>query len=438
MRNCDNDANYQKRRPNFTSDMWRISAASFLGTAIEFYDIQIYSLAAAMVFAPLFFPELGEIAGTVAAFGTIGVSFVARPIGSVIFGHFGDRLGRKQTLIVTLLLMGVSTLLVGLLPTGQQIGIAAPIILIILRVVQGCAAGGEYAGAAIMLGEHAPRARRASWACIPHLGGAASLLTGGLTMAVTTFLVTEKDFQSWGWRIPFLLSALILVIGLYIRLKINESPIFEEEIDHQGAARIPIAEAINAQTKNFFLATVVSIPPFIIFYLIMTYVVNFGSEHLNINYTVVPIVMSSSGLVLALGVCLGAWLSDLYGRRPVLIIGNTFATVWVLILFPLLSIATVFNFVVSVVLSAFISGVLWGPTGALMCELFRTRYRYSAIGVCYSLAGIVGGAAPPLVAGPIIAHYGNLTFSCILALVIAPSIACALTLDETKMKDLKL
>ena len=216
--------------PEPVRDMKRIGATGCIGTLIEYYDVQIFTTAAALVFAHLFFPQLGKVAGTVASLGTVGVVFVARPLGSILFGHFGDRLGRKRTLVVTLVMMGLSTVLVGVVPTSAQIGVLAPILLILLRVIQGFAVGGEYAGAALLIAENAPPGKRGFYSCFPNLGGAVSNSFAGLTLLLITLSMSEQTFRAWGWRLPFLLSAVLLMDGLYVRLRMEETPVFKEEI----------------------------------------------------------------------------------------------------------------------------------------------------------------------------------------------------------------
>lgn len=413
-------------------EMRKIGAASFVGTLIEFFDLQIYSAAAALVFAHVFFPELGKVAGTVAAFGTIGVAFVARPLGSILFGHFGDRLGRKKTLVASLLMMGLSTALVGVLPTGQQIGIAAPILLVLLRVIQGLAAGGEFAGAALFLAENAPPQRRGIWTCIPNLGGAIAQSSAGITIAATSFILGDEVFRAWGWRIPFILSTFLLMIGLYIRLKIHESPVFEKEIRRRGPPPAPLVEAFRNQGKDILRACLVMIPGFTFLYLVVTYVVNFGANELQLGYSSVLGITVMCGVINFGGIAISAALSDRVGRKPILMISNAAAVVWALFLFPLLQGATLLTFGVCVAVTMFICSFTFGPVGAFLAELFHTRYRYSSLGLCYNAAGIFGGAIPPLVAEPMIARHGPFAFGLLLAAVFAVSFLCCLSLRERR------
>jgi MFS family permease len=416
--------------------MRRIAIAGMTGTLIEFYDLQIYSTAAALIFAHLFFPELGRVAGTVAAFGTVGVAFVARPLGSVLFGHFGDRLGRKKTLVTSLTMMGLSTILVGLLPTGQIIGIWAPVLLVVLRFFQGIAAGGEFAGAALLISENAPPNRRGFWTAAVSTGGAMAVSSAALTFVITSLTMTDETFRAWGWRIPFLFSAVLLVIGLYIRLNMGETPVFAEEVRRKGTAAVPILEAVSKQWREIMLGCVVEVPAFTLLYLLMTYIVSYGSNELKLGYTEVLSVIVISGFVMAIGVITASSLSDRIGRRPVLIGSNLLAACWTPMLFPILEQGTLGGYAIAALGSILICGFIFGPAAAFMSELFQTRYRYTAVGLCYNAAGIVGGAVIPMVATPIVAAYGHLVFGCFLSFIALAGVGCCLALRETRYTSL--
>ncbi|CAE6861421.1 MFS transporter [Paraburkholderia domus] len=418
------------------NQMKRVGAAGFTGTLIEFYDLQIYTTAAALVFAHVFFPQLGKAAGTIAAFGTIGVVFVARPLGSVLFGHFGDRLGRKQTLVITLLMMGISTVLVGVLPTSEQIGIFAPILLILLRVIQGVAAGGEFAGAALLVSENAPPERRGAWSALPSLGGAASTCAAGITLLLTSLTMSDATFRAWGWRLPFLFSAILLAVGLYIRMRMTETPVFAKQVSRHGTSRIPVLDAFASQPRDLLLGCMVEVPAFSMLYLVVTYVIHYGVSDLKLPYTNVLLVTVGSGVVTFLGILVSSRLSDRFGRRPVLIVSNGLATVWALALFPILYSGTMTAYAVAVIVTLLIGGLIFGPVGAFMSELFHTRYRYTAVGLCYNASGILGGALPPLFAGPIIAAYGPYAFGRVLAILCFVSVCCCIALKETRGRSL--
>lgn len=416
--------------------MKRIGAAGFTGTLIEFYDLQIYTTAAALVFAHVFFPQLGAAAGTIAAFGTIGVVFVARPLGSILLGHFGDKLGRKRTLVLTLLMMGLSTIGVGLLPTSQQIGIFAPIALIALRIIQGIAAGGEFAGAALLVAENAPPGKRGAWSALPNLGGAASNTVAGLTMLLTSVTMSSETFRAWGWRIPFLFSGVLLVVGLWIRMKMGETPIFAKQVSERGTSRVPILDAFSSQPRDLLLGCMVEVPAFSMLYLVVTFVLNYGVNTLRLSYTEVLLVTVTSGIITFIGILISSQLSDRIGRKPVLLIANGLAAAWALALFPILYSGTLAGYVAAVLVTLLIGGFIFGPVGAFMSELFPTRYRYTAVGVCYNASGIIGGALPPLVAAPIIARYGTYAFGAGLSGICVASFLCCLALKETRLRQL--
>jgi MFS family permease len=416
--------------------MRRVAIASFVGTLIEFYDFLVYGFAAALVFSDVFFPALGKSAGTVASFATLGVALVARPFGSVLFGHFGDRLGRKKTLVTALVLMGTATVLVGLMPTAGQIGVFAPILIVVLRVLQGVAAGGEWAGAVMFAAEHAPRGKRGFWTMIPPLGGGCSLALAPAVFAITSASMSDESFRAFGWRIPFLISVVLVAIGLYVRLKIDETPVFKAETARHGTARLPFAEALRRQPKEILLGTglVVTVPTYS--YLGASYLPNYGTAVLGLGRTPVLVAGIAAGVVYAAGILLGGLLADRLGRRRTLLTANAVAIVWALLLFPVLNIGGIAAFSVGLGITLLIAGAALGPVGAVLSELFRTRYRYTASGFSYNVAQIIGGAIPPLIAAPIIASAGTFVFSLFIAALCVIGLASIAALRETAGDDL--
>ncbi|MER5913949.1 MFS transporter [Streptomyces sp. NPDC001982] len=417
--------------------MKRVATASFIGTVIEFYDFGIYGTAAALVFPEIFFPALGQAAGTVASFAAYGVAFVARPFGSILFGHFGDRLGRKKSLIATMLLMGLATILVGCMPTAGQVGVVAPILIVVLRVLQGLAAGGEFAGAVLFSSEHAPKGKRGFWSMFPNFGGGAAITLANLTFFLTTLLMSDGTFLSWGWRIPFLASFLLVMFGLWVRLRMDETPVFKKQIAQSGTSRMPFIEAFKHQPLQVLLAAGTVMIGFALTYIGGTYLVSYGTAVLELPRTFVLAMAMVGGLSISVGVVLGAALSDRIGRRWVIVGAASVAVVWALALFPILDIGSRAVFAIGVPVTMFISGVATGPQGAFLSELFHTRYRYTAAGLSYSLAGMLGGGVPPLVAASIIDAFGGFTFGCILAGVCLISLICVLTVGETRQLDLE-
>lgn len=415
--------------------MTRVATASFIGTVIEFYDFGIYGTAAALVFPKLFFPALGPVAGTVASFATLGVAFFARPFGSVLFGHFGDRLGRKKTLIATMLTMGISTLLVGLMPTAVTIGVAAPILIVVLRILQGLAAGGEWGGAVLFASERAPKSQRGFWSMFPSFGGGIAIILANATFWGTAVGMSNDAFLAWGWRIPFLASILLIGFGLWIRLSTDEAPLFKNQIA-AGVARIPFLDAFKAQPKQILLATGTTVMTLTLTYIGGTYLVAYGTTVLGLARPDVLAVATLGGVAISVAVVLGAVVSDRIGRRRVITIAACLAVIWTLALFPILDTRTLFAFAVGVPVTMFLSGLATGPLGAFLSEIFHTRYRYTATGLSYALAAMLGGAIPPLVAGPIIAAWGGFTFGVILACIALVSLICVRLIGETKQLDL--
>lgn len=414
----------------------RVALASFIGTVIEFYDFVIYGTAAALVFPHLFFPALGTAAGTVASLATFGVAFLARPFGSILFGHFGDRLGRKKTLIATLLLMGSATILVGLMPTADQIGVAAPILIVVLRVLQGLAAGGEFAGAVLFSSEHAPKGKRGFWSSFANLGSSAAVMLANATFLVIALFVADDTFINWGWRVPFLASFLLVAVGLWMRMRIDETPVFKSEVSRAGVSRFPLLEAWKSQPRQIVLATGTVIMIMALVYVGVTYLVSYGTQVLGLARVDVLVSAMLGGLTMCIGCVLGAILSDNVGRRVVLIGTACAGIVWSLALFPVLDLGSPVTFGIGLTMTTLIAGVGTGPLGAFLSELFNTRYRYTATAFSHSVAGILGGAVPPLAAPAIVAAFGGFAFGVVLAGACLVSLICVLAIGETRQLDL--
>ncbi|MER6667200.1 MFS transporter [Amycolatopsis japonica] len=412
--------------------MRRIAIASGTGTVIEYYDFFIFATAAALVFPKVFFPALGSAAGVVASFATLGVAFVARPVGSVLFGHFGDRLGRKRTLVTTLLVMGLATALVGLMPTAEQIGVTAPILIVILRFLQGLAVGGEWTGATLMAAESAPKAKRGFWSMFGALGGSIGFVLASVTFLIIGETMSDETFHSYGWRIPFIASLLLIAIGLFVRLKIDETPVFKGEVSQRGTARAPFVEALKSQPREIAFASGVLVMTFAFYYLAVGYLINYGTAVLKLPRTTVLLIGIAAGLVFGLAIVLGAAYSDRVGRKKVIVAGNAVAVVWALALFPILDSASAVTFAIGSCVTTLIAGFAYGPVGAFMPELFHTRYRYTATGFSYNIAGVLGGAVPPLVAAAITAAYGGFAFGIFLTVLCLISLGCTLALRETR------
>ncbi|OLT35468.1 MFS transporter [Rhodococcus sp. CUA-806] len=424
----------------------KVAIASGIGTTIEFYDFFIYGTAAALVFPTVFFPALGATAGTVASFATFAVAFIARPVGAVLFGHFGDRIGRKKTLISTLLLMGISTFAIGLLPGAATIGVAAPIILVLLRFGQGFAVGGEWAGATLLTAEYAPAKKRGFYAMFPQLGPSAAFILSSGTFLITgaVFGDTNEVFLNYGWRIPFLLSAVLVLIGLYMRLAIEETPVFranqaaekEAEKTTEKPVRLPILEAWHVQRKEILLSAGALASLFSLFYMGTAYLTSYGTKTLGYDRPFVLWTGLVGAVVFGLAIALSAMYSDRVGRRRVIMTSCALAIPWAIALFPLLDTGNQAVYILAMCVTLAIFGIAYGPTGALLPELFQTRFRYTGAGLGYNLAGVLGGAIPPLLAAPLTAQFGSIAVGVMLAALSVLSLVCTKALVETRHVDM--
>ncbi|MFI6292465.1 MFS transporter [Nonomuraea sp. NPDC050790] len=376
----------------------RIAVAGFVGTAIEFYDFYIYGTAAALVLNAAFFPEMDETAGRLAAFSTFAVAFLARPVGSALFGHWGDRIGRKSMLVVSLLLMGLSTVAIGLLPGYAAIGVAAPVLLVLLRFTQGIGLGGEWGGAALLATEHAPPGRRGLYAMFPQLGPAVGFLAANGLFLVLGATLTDAEFGSWGWRLPFVASLLLVLVGLYVRVRIAETPVFQQAMEQRRIARVPFAGLIRHQWRRVLLAAGAMTVTYTLFYTATTYCLAYGTATLGIPRTTMLALTMIAVVVMAAGIAGSALVSDRLGRRRTIMAGAVVAIGWGLVMFPLMETRSVALAGLSLTVALGVMGVIFGPMGAYLPELFRTEYRYSGASLAYSLGGVLGGAVPPLVA----------------------------------------
>jgi metabolite-proton symporter len=385
----------------------RVILASLVGTSLEWYDFFLYSSAAALVFGKLFFPSFEPLTATLLAFATYAVGFVARPLGGIFFGHFGDRTGRKGVLVATLLLMGGATFLVGLLPTHSTIGAAAPILLVTLRFLQGLGLGGEWGGAVVMSLEHGDPQRRGLSAAWPQVGvPAGNLLASGVLWLLSATL-SESSFLGWGWRIPFLLSGLLVLVGLWIRVAVTESPAFAQLAAEGGRAKLPLIEVLRRHPRGLLVAMAARIGTDVAFYTFSLYVLTYVTGTVGLPRTVALTgVLVASGLQLVLIPLFGG-LSDRVGRRPVYAAGAIAAALWSFAFFPLLDTANTVVIVLTVVVALATHAAMYGPQAAFVAELFSTRLRYSGASMGYQIAGILGGALAPIIAIKLVASTGS-------------------------------
>ena len=388
----------------------RVVMASLIGTTIEWYDFFLYGSAAALVFNRLFFPEFDPLVGTMLAFATYALGFVARPVGGIVFGHFGDRIGRKRLLMLSLVLMGVATILIGLLPTYAQIGVWAPVALIVLRLIQGFAVGGEWGGAVLMAAEHGDAARRGFWASWPQAGVPAGSLLAAAVLAIMAAVQTEADFLDWGWRVPFVLSALLVVVGWYIRNRVSESPMFEAEVEAAEApAKVPAMDVLRERPKALVLGAGLRLGENISYYILtvfsLTYLVDVSHESRSVALNALLI----GAAVQFFAIPLLALLSDRIGRRPVYALGAFGLAIWGFVLFGLLGSGNNGSIVLALVVGLVLHGAMYGPQAAFITELFPTRIRYSGVSIAYQLTSIVAGSLAPIIALWLYKQYNSAT-----------------------------
>jgi MHS family shikimate/dehydroshikimate transporter-like MFS transporter len=415
----------------------KVVVASFIGTTIEWYDFFIYTTAAALVLPQLFFPSFEPLAGTLASFATYAVGFLARPLGGVIFGHYGDKIGRKAMLVTTLLIMGIATFLVGLLPTYETIGIWAPILLVVLRLLQGLGLGGEWGGAVLMAVEHSPDDKRGLNGSWPQMGVPAGLVLGtGAFAAVSA--ISGDAFVTWGWRVPFLLSILLIALGLYIRLAIYESPAFSRVRESRTEARMPIVDVVRTYPKNVLLAVGSRIGIDVVFYIFAVYVLTYVSTNLGLPRNLGLIAISIAALIEIFTIPAFASLSDKVGRRPVLITGAAFLGLWIFPFFWLLDTRSASLIILAVIVGLSIGhAAVYGTQASFYAELFGTRVRYSGASLGYQLAGIFGGALAPIVATALYAATGGPgLIGVYVAVLCILSIVCVYLADETFRRDI--
>jgi metabolite-proton symporter len=377
----------------------RVVSASLIGTTVEWYDFFLYSSAAALVFNKLFFPTADPLTGTLLAFTTYAIGFLARPIGGLVFGHFGDKIGRKKLLVLSLLLMGGATFAMGLLPTYATIGVAAPLLLTLLRLVQGFALGGEWGGAVLIVSEHGSAERRGFWASWPQCGAPGGNLLATAVLAILAAVQTDEAFLAWGWRIPFLLSAVLVVIGLWIRLAVSESPVFLAARQKAPATeKAPIVEVFRRGWRQVLIAMGARMGENVSYYVITAFILVYLTESLGLAKSVGLNAVLIGSAVHFVTIPLWGLLSDRIGRRGVYLFGAVGMAVWSFAFFALLDTRSFGVIALATTVGLVLHGAMYGPQAAFFSELFGTRVRYSGASVGYQLASILAGAVAPLVA----------------------------------------
>ncbi|WP_309605100.1 MFS transporter [Phenylobacterium sp.] len=419
--------------PAPASTLRRVVAASMIGTTIEWYDFFLYGTAAALVFNKLFFPQADPLTGTLLAFATYALGFVARPLGGLVFGHFGDRIGRKQLLMLSLMLMGASTFLIGLLPTFGQVGLLAPLMLVLLRLVQGFAVGGEWGGAVLMVCEYGDARRRGFWAGWPQAGVPAGNLLAAGVLAIMSAIQSEHDFLAWGWRVPFLLSAVLIAIGYWVRSSLAESPVFAKAVAERGVERAPVLEAIRRRPGGIAIGAGLRVAENISFYLITTYAISYMTQIAHLSRTLALNAMLAGAAVEVVMIPIFASLSDRIGRRPVYIIGAAGMAIWGFAFFRMIDTGLTINVLIAVIVGLVLHGAMYGPQAAFIAELFPTRMRYSGASLAYQATSIFAGSLAPIIAVMLYKTYKSwMPIAIYLAVAGAISAVSALRARETK------
>lgn len=411
----------------------KVAVTASGAAAIEWYDFFIYGTAAALVFPTLFFPaDLPPLVAQIAAFSTFTVGFIARPIGGVLFGHFGDLVGRKRALSVALLVMGVATACIGLLPSYEQVGIAAPLGLVVLRFAQGLAVGGQWGGAALMAIESAPLARRGFYGSFVQMGVPLGLLAANLVFILVSQGTSNPDFMAWGWRIPFLLSVVLIGIGVYVHFRLPESADFEQTEAALGPARqqgLPLVEVLRDHSRNVLLAGGAFVANNTCFYIAITYIVAYGASTLGIPREILlNAVMISSVLMIPFLILCGGF-SDRHGRLGIFMLGAVLAGAWGFAMFPLVETGSPILITLAIVVEMMFLSMMYGPQAALFAELFPVEVRYSGASLGYQIGSVVGGGFAPIIATALFAEFGStLSIAIYLAAMCAISFASVLAL----------
>ena len=425
----DDAARTRTRRRAFT--------ASLVGTSLEWYDYFIFASAAALVFNKLFFPSFDPVTGTLLSLATFTAGFVVRPLGAMVFGHFGDRVGRKQALTISLLIVGASTFLIGLLPTYASIGVLAPILLVLLRMAQGFALGGEWGGAVLIAMEHGPQKRRGLYATGPQLGVPVGNLLSAGVFALLVLVLSEDQLLAWGWRVPFLLSGLLLAVGLYARMALEESPAFIKASQRHEIVKAPVLETVRNHPRPLALAIGARLGTDVAYYIFAVFILVYGTETLGLSRSeVLNGVLIGSAIQLVLLPWLGS-LSDRVGRRGIYLVGAIAAAVWAFAFFPLLDTKQLGWIYVAAAGGFIAHGLMYAVQSSFIAELFPARVRYTGTSMGYQLESIIGGGLAPIIAVALLSRTGGtIAISLYTAAALAVTAVCVLLARETSGRDL--
>ncbi len=424
----------------------RVISASLIGTTIEWYDFFLYGSAAALVFNKLFFPSSEPLVGTLLAFLTYAIGFAARPLGGLVFGHYGDKIGRKKLLVLSLLMMGGATFAMGLLPTHASIGVGAPILLTVLRLIQGFALGGEWGGAVLLVSEHGDDKNRGFWASWPQAGAPGGNLLATGVLALLAAVQSDEAFLAWGWRIPFLLSGVLVVIGLWIRVSVSETPLFLEAqakaaeqaaAGTGGAEKPPVVEVFRTNWRGVLTAIGTRLGENISYYVITAFLLVYVTTHLGLSKSDGLNAVLIGSAVHFVTIPLWGALSDRIGRRPVTLIGSLGMTGWAFAFFAMLDSKSFPAIAAAVTIGLLFHGAMYGPQAAFISEMFDTKVRYSGASMGSQLASIIGGALAPIIAVALLDDYGSsLPISIYLAAGALITSATVLAARETRGRNL--
>jgi metabolite-proton symporter len=404
----------------------RVLAASLIGTTIEFFDFYIYATAAVLVFPKLFFPSSDANTAILQSLATFALAFFARPVGAALFGHFGDRIGRKATLVAALMTMGPSTVAIGFLPTYESIGILAPILLALFRFGQGLGLGGEWGGAVLLATENAPEGKRAWYGMFPQMGAPIGFLLSSGTFLILSKVLSDQQFFEFGWRIPFIASAVLVFVGLYVRLKIEETPAFLEAIEKNQRVQMPMMEVLKVHTGTLFFATLLSITTFALFYLMTVFTLSWGTTVLHYPRSSFLIAQMIAVVFFAIGIPVSAALADRFGCTRVLMATMVAVIIFGLFFAPLFTVANWNMTVAFLALGLLLMGFTYGPLGTALGLLFPTAVRYTGSSLAFTLAGILGASLAPYIATWLATHYGLEFVGYYLALAAAISFVALL------------
>jgi metabolite-proton symporter len=419
------------------SEARRVAFASAIGTAVEWYDFFIYGTAAALVFAPQFFPQVSELAGTLAAFATFAIGFIARPLGGIVMGHYGDRIGRKSMLVWSLMMMGLSTFAIGLLPNYAQIGAWAPGLLIALRFIQGFALGGEWAGAVLMSVEHAPPGRRGLYGSFVALGLPAGIVLSNLVFLIVSATVAPEQFSAWGWRLPFLGSGVLVAVGLWVRLGIGESPLFADMHRRQTARRTPVLDVMRSDLPAVLRAAGSYIGIGALGYIVIVYFVSYATRQLALPLPTVLTLVALASVVFAASIVACGIYSDRVGRRRIMRWGCGGLVLWSMVFFPLIDTGSIPLIVLALFVMMALQGTYIGPQPAVFSELFPTSLRFSGASMSLQLGTIVGGAPAPFIATALFGARGDSSLVTVYAVAVAlVTWLCVMGMTETYKRNL--